>query len=191
MQIKNAELIEDLLNRTRQAITTAKRLKDIGIVRLTNKNSPGEWNALECIEHLNLYGDFYLPAIEKGLLSSPGNESSPVFKSGMIGNYFANLMKAENGKIKKMRSPKDKNPLNTELTLMTVERFIKQLEKLVSLLNAAKKADLTKIKIPISLTRLIKLRLGDTFRFFIYHIERHLMQAERASVLKRSNAQLV
>ena len=51
---------------------------------------------------------------------------------------------------------------------------------LKSLLNQAREVDLTKTKVPISLTRFIKLRLGDTFRFFVYHIERHILQAEKA-----------
>jgi hypothetical protein len=41
----------------------------------------------------------------------------------------------------------------------------------------AKNTDLNKIKIPISLTNLIKLKLGDVFQFIITHNERHLAQA--------------
>lgn len=49
--------------------------------------------------------------------------------------------------------------------------------------------DLTKTKASISLTRLIKLRLGDTLRFFTYHIERHVLQAER--ICKEQNYYIV
>ena len=37
-----------------------------------------------------------------------------------------------------------------------------------------------KTKTAISISKLIKLRLGDTFRVLIYHNERHIKQAERA-----------
>ena len=78
-----------------------------------------------------------------------------------------------------MKSSKDKNPANSELTITVIERFLKQQELLKSLLIQAKSADLTKIKTAISLSKFIQLRLGDTFWFFVYHIERHIFQAER------------
>lgn len=79
-----------------------------------------------------------------------------------------------------MQSPKNKNPNNSILTLTTIDRFVKQAEMLKSLLLQSKGLNLTKTKTSISLTKYIKLRLGDTFRFFIYHIERHMLQAEQA-----------
>lgn len=102
-----------------------------------------------------------------------------VFKTGFIGDYFANLMLVKDKEMKKMKSPKDKNPFNSALTINTIDRFLKQQERLKLLLIRAKDIDLTKTKTAISLTKFIKLRLGDTFRFLVYHIERHILQAER------------
>ena len=42
-----------------------------------------------------------------------------------------------------------------------------------------------KTRIPISINKWIKIKLGDTFRFVIYHNERHIQQAKR--VLKETN----
>jgi hypothetical protein len=42
----------------------------------------------------------------------------------------------------------------------------------------AQKVDLTKVKTAISLSKFIKLRLGDTLRFLVYHNERHILQAQ-------------
>ena len=78
-----------------------------------------------------------------------------------------------------MKSPKDKNPVNSDLTATTLDRLLKQLELLKQLLNQSRKVNLIKAKTPISISKLIKLRLGDTFRFFTYHIERHIAQAQR------------
>jgi hypothetical protein len=128
---------------------------------------------------LNLYGNFYLPEIEQQILAQKNITQSTVFRSGLIGNYFANLMQVKDGKVKKMKSPKDKNPCNSVLATTTLDRFLKQQERLITLLVQAQNIDLTKTKTAISLTPLIRLRLGDTFRFLIYHIERHVLQAER------------
>jgi len=54
-------------------------------------------------------------------------------------------------------------------------------------LNTAKKFDLNAVKVGISIAPIIKLKLGDVFRFMIAHQVRHILQAERAL----SNAGLV
>jgi len=179
MQVSNNLLIEELLSLTENSIQSVKKFKDLSVNQLNFKKSPDEWSILECIEHLNLYGDFYLPEIEKQILANKNINEATIFKSGIIGNYFAGLMKVKNGEIKKMKTPKDKNPLNAELTPTTLHRFLRQQELLKILLQRAKTIDLGKIKTAISLTSILKLKLGDTFRFYVYHIERHIIQAER------------
>jgi hypothetical protein len=182
MQIAQEVLIKELLELTEKAIDSARKMKNLPESTLNFKKSPTEWSILECFEHLNLYGDFYLPEIENQMLASPKIDNAMTFRSGIIGNYFANLMKEKNGKIKKMKSPKDKIPATSNLSITTIDRFLKQQERLKSLLIQSKNVDLTKVKTAISLTKLIRLRLGDTFRFVVYHIERHLLQAERAKL---------
>ena len=66
------------------------------------------------------------------------------------------------------------NSLNVDTV---VKEFIAGQDKLLQLLDRAKGKDLAKIHIPITLTKLIKLRLGDTFRFLIAHEQRHMIQA--------------
>ena len=179
MQTDSNSLIEEMLALTERASSAARKFRENPNRNLNFRNHPEQWSALECLEHLNRYGEFYLPAIEKAILSQQKNRNVNTFKSGLFGNYFANLMRVKEGKITKMRTPADKNPLGSQLSLTTVDRFLKQQEMLKSLLNQARHVDLTRTKVPISLTRLIRLRLGDTFRFFVYHIERHIAQANR------------
>ena len=179
MQFQKQELLSELAGLTSQAIADVQKLKALDISKLNYKATDAQWSALECVEHLNLYGDFYLPEIQKQILASSANGDFPIFKSGVIGNYFAGLMKVGNGKIKKMKAPRDKTPSNSGLTLTTLDRFLKQAQLLQSLLTQASTTDLTKVKTAISLTNLIKLRLGDTLRFYVYHVERHILQAEK------------
>jgi hypothetical protein len=179
MKIGRQDLINDLLKRTEAASERASAFKSLSPVDLNFKESSERWSILQCIEHLNLYGDFYLPEIEKRILESKHSPEAGTFTAGVIGNYFTNLMKVDNGKMTKMKSPKDKNPTGSSLSITTIDRFLKQQERLRTLLHQAQNIDLTKTKASISLTPFIKLRLGDTFRFFIYHIERHIVQAEK------------
>jgi hypothetical protein len=178
MKVSREDLIYDLLMRAERATYTVQKFRDLSEQQLNYKEHPEKWSILECIEHLNLYGDYYLPEIERQILIQNPSPNATMFRSGLIGNYFANLMQVKDGKITKMKTPRDKNPLNSRLTTTTIERFLKQQERLRSLLEQARTIDLTRTKAAISLTKLIKLRMGDTFRFFVYHIERHVLQAE-------------
>jgi hypothetical protein len=178
MQTDNTTLIEEMLTLTDKCSDAVRKFKGLPEHQLNYRKSPTSWSILECIEHLNRYGDFYLPALEKAILSHAPKYPARIYKSGLIGDYFARLMKITNGKMVRMKTPADKNPLGSALSVTTIDRFLKQQDMLRSLLHQARQADLTNTKVPISLTKLIKLRLGDTFRFFVYHIERHVIQAE-------------
>ena len=181
MKISNEALIHELLEITQKSTSSIKKIKTLDITRLKHKSNPKTWSILECIAHLNLYGDFYLPVIEQAILSNKPSKFPGVFCSGIIGNYFVNLIRVKSGVVKKMSAQKEMNPLNCDLTITTIERFLKQQQHLESLLIQAKAINLVKAKTPVSLTRLLKLRLGDTLRFLVYHIERHVLQAERIS----------
>jgi len=179
MKINQENLIDELIGITNQAIEEVKEFKKLSTEQLNYKENPTSWSILECCEHLNLYGDFYLPEMQRQLIAHPAENKSFVFKTGILGNYFANLMKPNKGQVKKMNAPKDKNPVNSELSVITLDRQLKQLELLKQLLHQSRNVNLVKAKTPISISKHIKLRLGDTFRFFTYHIERHIAQAKK------------
>ena len=179
MKMSSHALLDDLSRRASAAAATVKTYRDLPHAGLNFKASAETWSILECLEHLNLYGDFYLPEIERSILATPESDNRS-FKPGVLGNYFAKLMQQDpNRKGKKMKAPKDKTPAASELTVTTIDRFLKQAEHLQHLLQLAEKADLTKTKTAISLSKMIRLRLGDTLRFYVYHVERHVAQAER------------
>jgi len=144
------------------------------------RENPHSWNILECLEHLNLYGDFYLPQIAHKIKHS-NTKSETHFKSGILGNYFAKSMLPKE-KLNKMKTFKDKNPLHSNLDPTVMDKFIAQQNTLLDLLHQAKNVSLNKVKIETSLSSLIKIKLGDTFQFFINHIIRHLKQIEKIQI---------
>src|SRR5690606_40518190 len=102
-----------LKNQTQSLIQQAEALKNRDLYSLTWRNDPLSWNILECYEHLNRYGDFYLPQIASKIKQS-STKSEPFFKPGFLGNYFANSMLPKD-KLNKMKTFKDKDPLNASL----------------------------------------------------------------------------
>ncbi len=178
MKIKSDALINDLIARTEQYIRDAEQLKKTEPTDLNKRNGPNQWSALECIQHLNLYGEFYLPEIIKRIQESR-HDTELIFKSGWLGNYFAEMMLPKE-KLNKIKTFKDNNPLGSQLDISTIDRFIKQQHQMIEMLEQSRKISLTKTKTAISISRWIKLRLGDTFRVVIYHNQRHIKQAYRA-----------
>lgn len=178
MKIKAQQLISDLEALTQKHLEYAVFLNNKSKEELSLKANPQSWNTLECLEHLNLYGNFYLPEIETRLRNNKNHPSKELFKSGFLGNYFAESLWPKE-KASKMKTLKKTNPINQNLDKQVIENFISQQHKMLSLLKEARTADLNKVKTSISISKWIKLKLGDTLRVVIYHNERHLKQAER------------
>lgn len=175
--MQSEKLIQMLLEQTRQIINQVEKLKPYDLNTLTWKENEISWSILECLEHLNLYGDFYLPQIENKIENST-TKNDLEFKSGILGNYFAKSMLPKE-KLNKMKTFKDKNPLNANLDKTVIDKFINQQIKLLDLLNQSRNVSLNKVKIQTSISSFIRLKLGDTFQFFINHIMRHLNQIDR------------
>ena len=163
-----------ILENTLEVIQT---LEKTPLEQLNYKLNKSSWSALECVDHLNQYAQFYLPEIEKQINNST-HQSTNIFKSGVLGNYFVNAMRIKNGAVKKMKSPKDKLPNKIAFDQKTLLQFRNDILQTQELLIRSSRVDLTLTKTSISLTPLIKLRLGDTLRFYVLHIERHTWQAK-------------
>jgi uncharacterized protein (DUF2164 family) len=180
MKFLSESLLSDLYNQTETVIEKAiAKWQQVPYQLMNQQPGSGKWSAAQCIEHLNSYGRYYLPAIEKALAASitlPAKD----FKSGLLGNYFYKLMLTDSsGKIrKKMAAPKNHQPSANLDAAIVLSEFISQLEKLGQLLIVAKQKNISKVKVPISIAPFIKLKAGDVLLFFMAHIQRHMLQAQ-------------
>ncbi len=181
MKLNTEELIAELIEQTRININKVEKFRELSESELNHKGNIEKWSVLECIEHLNLYGVFYNPEIRKSIEKSI-SKPSETFKSGIIGNYFVKTMLPKK-KLNKMKTSKDKNPLGSSLNINVIDRFLSQQKEFLELIKKSKNVNLTKTKTAISISKLIEMRLGDTFRFIVAHNKRHITQAE--NVLKQ------
>ena len=81
--MQSEKLIQTLLEQTRQIINQSEKLKSYDLNTLTWKENEISWSVLECLEHLNLYGDFYLPQMESKIKNS-STKTDIEFKSGIL-----------------------------------------------------------------------------------------------------------
>lgn len=178
-QINSNKLLDLLQNDVRELLLQCTALQHTDQTLLTQQPQPGKWSVAQVLEHLNIYARYYITAIEKKLHfnQSGANEN---FTPGWLGNYFTNLMKpTEDKNLKsKMKAPANAVPSAQPNPKEMLQEFINHQHHLLNLLQIARTASLEYNRIPISLTKLIKLKLGDTFRFFIAHEQRHFLQIE-------------
>jgi len=182
---KTEELINQLEQQTETILNIAvQQWQMMNPVIMKQQPAPGAWSGMQCLGHLNAYGNYYLPAIAKAIDRARLNRESlsPTFTPGWLGNYFTRLMMpGENGiPLKKLKAPKGYTISNEGDSDAVIATFLEQQEKLLLLLHQARRINLAEIRIPISIATYIRLKLGDVFMFLIAHNIRHIKQAERA-----------
>lgn len=182
--MKTIELISELKGITNQNISFAQKLYNLSDEELNWRNNSKSWSVLECLEHLNIYGDFYLPEIEN-TIREKSYTSELEFRPGFLGDYFAKSMQPK-AKLNKMKTFKKTDPIGSDLSRNVIDTFISQQNSLLELLQESEKVSLNKLKTGISITNWIRIKLGDTFRFVIYHNQRHIFQAEKVLVLQNN-----
>ncbi|MFD1142877.1 DinB family protein [Larkinella insperata] len=147
--------------------------------------APERWSIAQCLEHLNSYGQYYLPKLKRAI---ERGEQEPIpaterFRSGWLGNYFANSMrpKADGSIGLKAKAVKEHTPAAELDAKAVMAVFQGQQRELLSLLERARRVDMQKLRVPISIARFIRLSVGDTLRFLIAHEQRHILQAQRVA----------
>ena len=180
MKVKQDELIESLKKDVEILLECADFFRK-EIDALLIPPMPDKWSVAQILEHLNSYGRIYLPHLDKAISASQSNRDA-WFNSGLLGNYFTNMMKPKNvfEVKKKMKAFKTHSPENKLNAGKVLDEFVEQQHTLLQLLEMAKLKNLNTVRIPLSISKLVKLKLGDTFRFLIAHEQRHFIQARNA-----------
>lgn len=176
-KINSQQLLDSLQADVRQIILQACQLQHLSTEYLERQPDPNGWSIAQVLEHLNFYSRHYIMAIEKSIhlnQSRPGEYFSP----GWLGDYFTRLMKpgADNSISKKMKAPGNALPSARPEARQVLDEFIQWQHQLITLLQISRSVNLESIRIPTSLNKMLKLKLGDTFRFYLAHEQRHFVQ---------------
>ncbi|TGE05506.1 DinB family protein [Hymenobacter fodinae] len=155
---------------------------------LNHKFTSESWSVLECLEHLNRYGRYYLPALQQALVH-PRGAARPEEEVGLswFGRKSYELVRPENRKAQK--TLRRMNPARSHLTPAVLEEFQSQLANLQALLPLMAQANLNQKAVPVEFFRLLKLRVGEALLFVVAHMQRHVQQAERAAAVAQQQLQ--
>jgi hypothetical protein len=181
MTLTTHALLANLKAETEKIIAqTESQFASLSADDLRLRENPSRWSVAECLEHLCLYGDYYLPAIENAIKHAKKlkKNAKAEFHPGWLGEYFAKSMLPQSQAItNKMKTFKDKDPISAEVPNNIIERFLGQQKELLQLLNEAEQVNLEAVRIPVTISRFIRLKLGDVLRFVVHHNLRHVQQA--------------
>ena len=180
-KFKSEELIDQLEQDIRQIIAAAEHLKTADPIKLNYTSKEGTWSVAQTLEHLNLYNRHYLPIIEKSMVHIT-KDLSAWFVPGFWGNYFTRIISPTNVyEIKnKMKTGKAFIPSKGENVDAVFSEFLQHQNKYLHILEVARRRNLNNIRIPVSISRFIRLKLGDILRFLVAHQQRHMIQARNA-----------
>ncbi|WP_297332571.1 DinB family protein [Flavobacterium sp.] len=169
-------LLNELREITKLNLQSVTGFKSLSNEQLNYKPFSQSWSILQCLEHLNYYAAFYHPYLKKSILTSTAEAET--FKSGFWGNYLVKML-IPGSNSKKMKTFKSMDPSRSVLSGDVLERFIESQKEMLDLIEKAFEINLNKGGIPVTFTKLIRLKTGDTLRFMVYHNQRHITQALR------------
>lgn len=158
-----------------------KKLIHLNDTQKSWRPSLDSWSLSEIFAHLNAYASFYNKTFQNRIAKTKFTRTKEQFVSSPLGRSAWKSMKlgrAKNIK-RKFKSPKNHNPTIDPKMIKgdEVNAFIENQEKMIGILDLSETVNLKRVKIPISISRIVRLRLGDALMFVIYHNERHIQQA--------------
>ena len=179
-------------------MTTKQLIEDVRLITMNNlelirkkisflnedqkswKINQSSWNINEIFAHMNDYAKFYHSTFLERIEKTRFREPNSIFMSSPLGRSAWKSMKLGNAKNvkRKFKSPKANNP-SLDISLLTgneVSDFEKGQVELLSIIEKATTVNLRKVKVPISISKLIRFRLGDALMFVVFHNERHIQQ---------------
>lgn len=176
------ELLSELRTITERNIDLLRqRFSDLSEQQKRWKKDSNSWSILEVFAHLNAYANYYHLVFANRIETTRFRDPKDNFISSPLGKSAWKSVKLGNAKNvkRRMKSPKSFNPtFETNLIQGTdIETFEKDQLHLLTILTKAEEVNLRKVKVPISISKIIRLRLGDALQFVIYHNERHMQQA--------------
>lgn len=170
---------QQLMAAVRAQIAQVTKLQGADPDLLLRQATPGAWSAVQILDHLNSYGSFYLPEIDKAIRRA--KSATGLYKPGWLGNYFVQVMQLDEKSKpkKKMKAVKRHQPDFHADPGPVLRVFLQQQQLFLQYLERAQDIDWGSSRTRVSLAGWMRMKLGDCLRFMVAHQQRHGAQLER------------
>jgi hypothetical protein len=144
---------------------------------------PGTWSVGQCLEHLCITNEVYLPAISVSLRDRP---VSPVqdITLGWFARWFITSFIEPSPKTKRTRAPRKIVP-GARVETSVLERFLRSNQAARELIRQAGDYDVNRIRFKNPLFSVLRFTVGTGLQIVARHEQRHLLQAERVKQAAR------
>lgn len=169
------QLIAELQAADQRAIALARGLT---VEQLNWKPRPESWSVGQCLEHLCISGEVYLPPIASALnkgTPSPVETITP----GWFGAWFIRNYIAPSPVTRKAPAPKKIRPVLSVVEPSVLDRFLAVNRDVRALIERAQPYDVNRIRFVNPFIGIIRFTVGTGFEIIAKHEDRHLLQAER------------
>lgn len=142
----------------------------------------GAWSVGQCLEHLCIGNELYLPAISSSLSGKPISAVQDI-RPGRFGQWFINSFIEPSPRSKHIRAPKKSVP-GARVEPSVLDRFLRSNEAARELVRHARDYDVNRIRFRNPFIPVLRFTVGTGLEILYRHERRRLLQAERA---KRSS----
>ena len=143
----------------------------------TVRPTPLRWSAAECLAHLNISSEMFLPVLHDAIARARKSVRRRKAKMDLLGRVLAWFL--EPPIRKKVKTSAPFVPKSTRAKAEAFGEFAALQEKLIDLLREAREADLT-VKIVSPFDKRVRYNILSAFHIVAAHERRHLWQAEQA-----------
>lgn len=139
----------------------------------------GRWSIGECIAHLNVTGQMFLPGIDRCIKEARARKlfADGTFRHSLLGGIF--IRSIEPPAKLRFKAPKLYAPLPEHLLAVAVPAFASLHEQFTRRIGEANGLNLRRVKVASPVNKFIKLTLGECFALLAAHERRHLWQARQ------------
>lgn len=169
-----ARLVSELDAADERATAVAQALTS---AQLNWKASPHEWSVGQCLEHLCVASEVYMPPMSSALAGRPV-APVPEVTPGWFGRWFIRNYIEPSSRTRRGRAPKKIVPA-AHVEPSVLERFRSDNDKLRALVLHAGQYDVNRIRFRNPFIPLIHFTVGTGLEILARHQRRHLLQAER------------
>ncbi|HEY0160650.1 MAG TPA: DinB family protein [Thermoanaerobaculia bacterium] len=174
------EEIEKELNEATRRAWTLVQSTDARL--FTVRPDPASWSAAECISHLSISTESFLPVLRAALDDARQRgiivKGKRKLKMDLLGRILRWFLEPPIRKKTKTTAPFV--PRSVRAKADAFGEFASLQQKLAELIIAARGIDLNRVKIVSPFDKRVKYNVFSAFRILVAHERRHLWQAEQA-----------
>jgi len=156
----------------------AERLaKMLSLEQLNWRPRPDAWSIGQCLQHLFITNEVYLPAIAASLEGHRQNRVEDILP-GWFGRWFIRKFIQPSPDSSRARAPKKIEPgIQVESTVL--DAFVRSNDGTRALIRRASNYDVNRIRFKNPFIPMLRFTVGTGFEIVSKHQSRHLLQAER------------